>query len=307
MDMFFSFLTILLLGSVVKSNFILTGFSSTRSSISTTAPLRGEEPGNIWNPPVKGANKIPCGGLQDLPRTFGQRLPISAGADFIVYGSMLDSRGLGALSFQIKYGNNPDFAFSGGFSVGPTLQFDHPKSFNVTINQAQSGSYSGLATVQVIYTAGTSSYYQCIDVIMAGQQPTPSGFSSGFGPQELLALSSIQLDSSGNVVDIADEGLSSFHIALIVLVPLVCILGFYLCYRVCYPADDDAAVEHGSDLKNAELPPEPTFTKTKKSASQKATPTKPTTTSTKSHSKTATSVDNDAADPRGAHFHFQYV
>lgn len=306
-------LALFLFWNFVECYFILTGFSFPSGSAPNRGPLRGLEPGNIWSPPIKGANKVQCGGIQDLPSTYGKRVEVTAGSDFQVTGEIINSHGLGKLSFQIKYGNMPDYTWSPGFGLSGNGNFTFAQNFSVVANLAKSGSYSGPATIQVIYTAGSLTYFQCIDVTVRGEASQPGGVN-GFGPVELAALIKSQQLGAGNIDAngvLIPLGLSDFHIALIVLCPVVCLLFMFVCYRAYNTGD--SVDGQTADVKHDQLPQEPTFTKTKKSSSERRTPTRssPHTDRTNPATTKTTPSDKDSkddnADPRGAHFHFQYI
>ena len=47
----------------------------------TDGPLRGEKPGNVWNPPKAGGNRIPCGGKGNT-KYITTRMSVIAGQNF---------------------------------------------------------------------------------------------------------------------------------------------------------------------------------------------------------------------------------
>lgn len=295
---------VFLLGGIVECNFILTGLAYPTGTKPTTVALRGEDPGNVWNPPIKGANRVPCGGLHDLKTTYGTRVAVPTGGEFTVAGSVINSRGRGSLALQIKYGNSADFSFSPGFplALDPAQNFTLPTNFTVGIQLTS--KYSGDATVQVAYIAGSNRYYQCIDLTVTAKTPFPSGYLYGFGPVEEAEESHQELDSVTTTGEEWKEkvGLSDFHIALIVLVPLFCLVAIYLCYRTHYPGVGGALIEKQAAISR-DLPPEPFFTKTQKSSSGES----PLPTTKTTPSRTDDNDEGEGDDPRGAHFHFQYV
>lgn len=135
-------------------------------------PLRGITKGDIWGPPVKGANKVQCGqfGADDY---LGTRIEIKPKQPFTVNGVVGDPNGGGNLIFESSCGDlNPNFDLAGViFWPDKLAELPVPNqanSFVWSINLQISDTHEpGPCTVQITYSPSDSSVYnnyQCVDI-----------------------------------------------------------------------------------------------------------------------------------------------
>mmetsp|Transcript_42448 Transcript_42448/g.83290 ORF Transcript_42448/g.83290 Transcript_42448/m.83290 type:complete len:312 (+) Transcript_42448:68-1003(+) len=304
--------TMLLLFHCAVSYFILDGFSYPLGSSPTREPLRGVEPGNLWQPPVSGANRVKCGYIVQNSERYGVRTNVNAAESFEILGSVLDSHGTGSLTFQVKFGDKPDFSSSPGFDYSTTVKFDAPSAFQVPLLQSSNGSYSGPATVQAEYKAGLVSYYQCVDLVFDGGTTVPvGGWVNGFGPREQemaeRALKTSEITSEVAGGSGSSSGLSDFHISLLILVPMLLLCGGWLCYRVLKPAAEDSVVEAHPELGRSLKTTPPEYTGTLKRSTD-TTDLDTTGTNNTTDERTDDSFNSGSSRlGRSAHFHFQYL
>lgn len=166
--------------------FILEGTGDATSSLSM-AGLRGDStPGNLFNPAVRGCNRIPCG-VKFNNQPAKSRLVIDESASISSSAKVIVAGKGGAITYELKYGSNPEFA-SGrpGFQLGePSIvAVDGKTLFVNTFKIVPSFNFD--ATIQIAYSSSNnqknSTYYQCIDVHVISKNNIPVGIQE-FGPE----------------------------------------------------------------------------------------------------------------------------
>lgn len=245
------------------------------NNVRTSDPLRGNPPGNIWNPPVPGSNILECGKFLNRDN-LGVRVPINAGETFQINGKVfLAQFGTGSIAMTIKYGKNPVFSgdgipLGGLWPLNDLQRLPDSVSYGRVVDPVRDGyewtfsealptnAYTAPATIQIEYVTPKislsaddvtvnitrSKFYQCIDLkIINGRDPPPGGFP----PDGLGLPPASTADSSGSsnlgvksATGSDSSGLSALTIALIVIAMIMACLLMICLYLMCkQPAEDD--------------------------------------------------------------------
>lgn len=136
------------------------------------APLRGVVKGDIWGPPVKGANKVRCGqfGADDY---LGDRIKVKPKQPFSLTGVVGDPSNGGKLVFEAACEDeNPNFDLSGILFWAEKLsEYPVPKqeaAYGWRVELTMSENYiAGPCTIQVTYSPEDPflpNHYQCVDI-----------------------------------------------------------------------------------------------------------------------------------------------
>lgn len=297
----------------------------------STKSLRGLVPGNLWNPPEDGANRIPCGGKGNakntiLPReeenTVGVQF-VSAGSTLRIVGKLTvrdiaDGLEQSYVDVQIKYGNSPNFQMNRGYRLGEPFAPTESGYFQLLapIPTAEDAdpAYNGNATIQVSYAVSRNkTYYQCIDVIITDGKPFPKGdYPWGKGPDDT------HVDVVDAVTGLVPEEDSGFLTALIILLVLICIaigIAIYCIFASKNNLPKDTPVpdpiEHQEVPKEPEKPAQPVAATPPKEDSDNEpighvmyTPAEE---SDPTPQESSEQKSLDATGSQGRHFHFRYV
>lgn len=308
------------------------------STTISTVTLRGRVPGNIWSPPKKGGNRIPCGGKGNTAFVPGpdNRLGISAGQQIRIVGKLTmpaDDTNLQGVpdlyqtpfvEVSIKYGNKPNYQMTRGFTMSPVWAPEESGYFQL-IRNAPQDALNNNATIQVAFHISEKvQYFQCIDVWVMGGSRFPAGdFPWGKGPDD----QSFDLDPCVTDCGIVEEGVKGSTIAIIILAVLcglvLAVIVFFCCTGATKPVPVDDSVPPPQPLK---VPQEPAIIEKPEPVKQVPPPEK-----SKSKSEDSepighviyTPADVDESDPtpqesseqksldatgsQGRHFHFRYV
>lgn len=221
---------------MVQACMVLESCSIPNTGKPSKKGLRGWiAPGDMHHPPIRGANRLPCGtggAATALPRA-----KLGINELFKVSGEAWG--GPGKLRMEIKWGEYPDFFATPGFIIG---EFD-VNIANLTWQYdlaVDSPPFNGPATVQVAFYAENSPsgeldtwFYQCVDVIIeGGTEPAPDSGPEGIGvgPEELDVTTTV----TPEIPLVLEEGLTPvqiFLIALIVFILVLVVIIFFCCRR----------------------------------------------------------------------------
>lgn len=304
------------------------------STMEGTDTLRGEKPGNIWNPPKKGGNRIPCGGKGNtkfLP-TVEERMRVTAGENVRVVGKLTLPADLDYESnfystpyvqLSIKYGDAPNFQMTRGFTMDP-IWAPKESGFFQLIRAVDTTAHNKNATVQVSYhVSPAKTYYQCVDIWITGGSSFPDGdFPWGKGPDDYSVPVPPCVGGDCGVTPCEETdtcGLKGVYIAIIILCVLIAIVVGVLVYLVITKKDP---IDDPADAKNVPLPVvDPPEMPAKPEEPKAETPPKeesdhdpvghvmytPAEESdpTPQESSEQKSLDNTGS--QGRHFHFRYV
>jgi Na+-transporting methylmalonyl-CoA/oxaloacetate decarboxylase gamma subunit len=177
---------------------------------------------------------------------------------FILFGETGEP---GTVSVEIKYGNDPDFLHSRGFSLRSDIAVDDSEQRRLSgsepIRVPAVVAYNGNATLQVGYKVNQGNpprvFFQCVDFTLVGGKPLPPGdFPKGFGPVELTGPVIQEGNRVGAGVPSLEEGreggLSTLEIVLICLGVAAVLM--FLIVMYCFKKNSG---------KVEETPPEPTI------------------------------------------------
>jgi hypothetical protein len=304
--------------------------------------LRGIKRGDIWGPPEAGANRLPCGAPGNKWTSSGgdRGIRLAAGQEYkftaCINGRCNDSEGPnimrpdddpehthapGNLTFEIKYGPSTNFQDPyEGVRLQPYSLPLLPQTRALVIFSSsipRSPSWNGEATIQVAYRMPNITYYQCIDIMMDGEEDLPDFIPpQGLPAPEpnddgdiVKARSTTFVDNSGD--------LNTFHIIMIVL--LIIIICLIICVILKYKSgkdDDDEEDEFEPEIEPQEkVQPKPVERKVYK---EPTPPPKADTPEDRSRSLTPEKESEEEeesedipepVDPgsKGRHFHFRYV
>jgi hypothetical protein len=113
-------------GATAQAGLVLNSLDAPPCAQDSECPLqkdsfRGVKKGDIWGPPIKGSNRLPCGteSIGDSDDFKGTPLSIDAGSQFgLRFGvSRPDDAETGTLRLQMKYGDFVSFAWDNGWDI----------------------------------------------------------------------------------------------------------------------------------------------------------------------------------------------
>lgn len=325
----------LLLGLLVLTLPVCNGYmyltSAGSGSYNGFGTLRGEKPGNIWNPPVQGGNRIACGGKgnTEFMPSAEARMKVVAGGQVRIVGKLTmpsDAKIVVANAFpnpfveiSIKYGDRPNFQMTRGFTLNPVWAPTETGFFQLLRN-IPDDALNNNATIQVAFNLnGTFGFFQCIDIVVAEGKVFPAGdFPWGKGPDDL----SVDVPGclGGACGDVDKGGLTDAQIAIIVLCVLIAIVLAIFLYCCCCTKKTELPEDKPQQFPiEVEQPPKepakpvtpPAATPPKEESDNGAVghviyiPATEDSDPTPQESSEQKSLD--ATGSQGRHFHFRYV